>query len=309
MLEIFLITASQMFVLFFFMTLGYIFKKKNVTPDSTPTVLSKLEMYIILPALCFSTFAEKFTRDVVSRQTKTLLWATLVLVVSGVVALLLARLFSKEKNTVMVYTYALTIPNIAYIGYPLITAVFGDEVMFDFMVFALPFQVYIYSIAIYMLNPRHEFSLKSLLNPSLIALFLGAAVGICGIKIPAVIDNILSMASSCMAPIAMLLSGFILARSSAKELLSNPKMYLASFLRLIVLPAVFAVMLILFGADKYNVMLCACMLSLPMGLNNIVFPEAFGGDSKTGAQSCFVCNILGLFTVPVMFALITKFLA
>lgn len=174
MRETFVITMSQMMVLFFFMALGYIFQKKNLCPENSSTVLSKLEVYIILPSLCFSTFADKFEREVLGEKIKTVLWSTVILVISGVASYFIAKLFSKKKETVGVYTYAFTIPNMSYIGYSLISAVFGDDALFDFMVFVLPFQVYIYTVAIYMLNPKHELKLKSVLNPALVALFLGA---------------------------------------------------------------------------------------------------------------------------------------
>ncbi len=309
MSNIFTVTVSQMFVLFFFMALGYFFKKKNITPETTPAVLSKLEFNVFLPALSFSNFASNFTRDIVASKIKPLLWAVALLTVTAFVSWGISHFFSKNKNTQAVYTYALTIPNLSYMGYPLIQAVFGDAVLFDYIVFCLPFFFYIYTVAMYILNPKRVFSFKKLLNPSIIALFLGAVVGISGVEIPQVISKILSTASSCMAPLAMLLSGYILARSPVLELVKNPKMYLASLLRLVVYPIVFTSLLWFCGADNHTVMIGACLLSLPMGLNNIVFPEAFGGDSKTGAQSCFVCNVLGLFTVPVMFTLITQIFA
>ena len=306
MTGIFKVTVMQMMVLFFFMALGYLFNKKKITPDSTPQVLSKLEFNVFLPALCYSTFSANFTREIVAKQIKPLMWGTLLLVMTGLVAWVISHLFSKDKNTQAVYTYAFTIPNIAYMGYPLITAVFGEKILFDYMVFALPFQIYIYTVAMYILNPKRVFSFKKLLNPSIIALVLGAVVGISGIKTPEIITSILDTAKVCMAPLAMLLSGFILARSPILELVKNGRMYIASLLRLIVFPIVFTAILWALGADNNTVMIAACLLAMPMGLNNIVFPEAFGGDSKTGAQSCFVCNVLGIFTVPVMFTLITK---
>ena len=158
----------------------------------------------------------------------------------------------------------------------------------------------------YMLNPKHELSVKSIFNPSFVGLLLGAVWGISGLPVPGVAKEVLSSASACLAPLAMLLTGFILSRRPVLTLIKNPKMYIASALRLIVFPAIFTAALWLLGADNYTVMLGALMLSLPMGLNNIVFPEAFGGDSYTGAQSCFVCNVMAFFTVPVMYALIEK---
>ena len=304
MQEIFLLTASKMTVLFFFMVLGYFFKKKNLTPENTSSVLSKLELYVFLPALCFSTFSQNFTRKTVVEKSDILMWGTVVLVITGVTSWALSFLFSKDRDTRAVYTYALTIPNIAYLGYPLISAVLGDAVLFDFMIFVLPSQIYIYTIALYILNPKHTFSPKSILNPSLIAMFLGAVFGFFDINVPETFMNIFDSAAACMSPLAMLLSGFILAKIPVKELIKNPKIYVACALRLAIYPIVFTALLYLVGVDSHTLLLCACLLSLPMGLNNIVFPEAFGGDSKTGAQSCFVCNVLGFISVPIAFSII-----
>ncbi len=304
MAEIFSLTASKMTVLFFFMVLGYFFKKKNLTPDNTANVLSKLELYVFLPALCFSTFSENFTKKTVVEKSDILIWGIIILVITGVVSWAVSFLFSKDRDTRAVYTYALTIPNIAYLGYPLISAVLGEDILFDFMIFVIPAQIYIYTIALYILNPNHTFSPKSILTPPLIAMFLGGICGFFEIPLPYTVTNIFDSASACMAPLAMLLSGFILAKSPIKELIKNPKIYIACLLRLVIFPVVFTALLYALGADSHTLLLCACLLALPMGLNNIVFPEAFGGDSKTGAQSCFVCNVLGFISVPIAFSII-----
>ncbi len=306
MLDKITITVEQMSILFIFIILGYVLQKLKVVPENSATVLSKLEMNIILPAFTFMTFSQNFTKEVVGDKVKIVLWATVLLVISGVVCFYCAKLFSKDKSTRAVYTYAFTIPNTGYMGYPLIGGVFGAAMLFDYMVLVIPYQIYIYTIAIYMLNPKHELSIKSIFNPSFVGMLLGAVWGIFELPLPDVAVSVLDSASGCLAPLAMLLTGFVLSRRPIMNLIKNPKMYLASLLRLIVFPVVFTAILWLLGVDNHILMLGALMLSLPMGLNNIVFPEAFGGDSYTGAQSCFVCNVLAFFTVPVMYALIEK---
>ena len=306
MLDKISITVEQMSVLFIFIILGYALQKLKVVPENSASVLSKLEMYVILPAFTFSTFSERFTRDIIGEKLKLLLWSALLIVISGTVAVLVAKLFSKDKSTRAVYTYAFTIPNTGYLGYPLIGGVFGAAMLFDYMIFVIPFSIYIYTVAMYMLNPKHELSIKGIFNPSFIGLLIGAVWGILEIPVPKVVGSVLDGASSCLGPLAMLLTGFVLSRRPVKELVKNPKMYIASLLRLVVFPIVFTAILWLLGADDYTLLLAALTLSLPMGLNNIVFPEAFGGDGYTGAQSCFVCNVLGFFLVPITFSVITS---
>jgi len=81
------------------------------------------------------------------------------------------------------------------------------------------------------------------------------------------------------------------------------KVYLAYILKLIVIPA-FAIFVLTSLKLSAELSLCIFVLiSLPAGLNSIVFPEAFGGDSRTGAQICFVSTIMCVITIPIMLTL------
>jgi len=303
-METFFITLRQMLVLFTFMLCGYIFKKKNITADSLGNVLSRLELYIFMPALCFNTFSTNFRLSMLSEKLTILAVSTVVLAVTFALALLLSRLFSKDKMTKAIYTYAFTIPNLGYLGYPLVGAVFGEQVLLDFMIFAIPYNLFIFTVGMYILNPKREWSLKNLLNPSLLAIAAGMAAGLLNLGLPQFAGDALDMAADCMAPVAMILTGFVLARRPAKTMFSNRKMYIAALLRLLAIPAAAAAVLYITGAPAELRLLTLSLLVLPMGLNNVVFPEAFGSDSTVGAQSCFISNILGLVTIPLMFGLI-----
>ena len=54
-----------------------------------------------------------------------------------------------------------------------------------------------------------------------------------------------------------------------------------------------------------SVVLGTVFLCLPFGLNSVVFPEAFGGDSTQGARLCFLGNIMALATMPAVFYLLS----
>ena len=56
MMQTFNATLTPMLTLFMFMIAGFILKKLKVVPRNTATVLSKLENYLIVPALIINTF-------------------------------------------------------------------------------------------------------------------------------------------------------------------------------------------------------------------------------------------------------------
>ena len=56
MLTTFNVTLSPMLVMFLCIVIGFICKKYKIVPDNTATVLSKLENYVLVPALITNTF-------------------------------------------------------------------------------------------------------------------------------------------------------------------------------------------------------------------------------------------------------------
>ncbi|GHV14251.1 hypothetical protein FACS189491_10330 [Spirochaetia bacterium] len=74
-------------------------------------------------------------------------------------------------------------------------------------------------------------------------------------------------------------------------------------LRLLIIPLTTGAILLFLHVRLEVVLTMTAFLCMPMGLNNVIFPEAYGGDSGTGAQCCFVSQVLGIFTIPAVFAL------
>ena len=53
----------------------------------------------------------------------------------------------------------------------------------------------------------------------------------------------------------------------------------------------------------YSVGVVLIFTAMPLGLNTIVFPAAYGGDENIGASMAVISNVIGLVTVPLMMQL------
>jgi predicted permease len=285
------------------MLCGYIFKKKGLINDALSTVISRLEVYVFMPALCFNTFAGNFHLEILKEKSTFLLVGTLVLSITFLLAIFLARRFTKNPMTQGVYIYALATPNFGYMGYPLILAVYGEQMLLNFMIVAIPYNIYIYTVGRYILSASKRFTPRNLLDPALMGIIIGGVAGLTGLKLPVFLGSTLTMAASCMAPLAMIMTGFVLARTPFKFNISNPKIYLTTALRLLIIPLTVGAILLLLHVRLEAVLTMTAFLCMPMGLNNVIFPEAYGGDSGTGAQCCFVSQVFGILTIPGIFAL------
>lgn len=307
MLEIFTLTLNQLSTMFLFMVIGFIMKKTKTGGEEVSKVLSSLLVNLFLPAMFFLSFQKNFNIKNLSENLSLLLFGTVVLIISFVIAKIFSKLLAQTPLQKDVYMYSLLIPNIGYMGYPIMRAVFGEQMLFYMMMFSIPFQITIYTYGNYILNPNRQLSVKRLLNPIMIALIFGIVFGIAQINFPGFLTGALKSAEGCMSPSAMILTGFVLGATPIKPIFKDIRLFIASILRGIIIPGAFLAVMILLKLDKTFIISATVLLSMPFGLNSVVFPEAYGGDSLTGAKATFVSNILSMITIPVMFAILTLY--
>lgn len=286
------------------MLTGFLLKRGKLLPDNSAQVLSKLEMLVILPALNYKVFAANFNRSVLREMGGTMLWGLVLLSIVFALAILLSRFFAKDRNTRDIYTYSFTIPNYGYVGYALMAALYGETMLFRMMIFVLPISVFTYTIGMYLLLPYKTITWKRLLNPSFLGILLGLLVGLFEIPMPAVITQAAASASACMAPLAMILTGFVIGSRQIKTLLTDTKVYIACAFRLLILPGLALILFRTIPAPRELAIIVVVYLSMPMGLNTIVFPESAGADSSVGAKMALISNVAGLFTIPLMLSLL-----
>lgn len=312
MFDVFSATLSPMLVMFLCMVVGFVLNKKRLCPENTTTVLSKLETYVLCPALTLSTFSRYCTPASLSAHSDLILFAALLTVLAIGLSYALSPLFAKKGYSRNVYKYALAFANSGFMGNAIVPAILGEEALYTYMLFTLPLNIGIYTWGITILIPKGEKSnpLKNLLNPPVIAVALGMVLGLSGLSdhLPAFFTNTLSSLGSCMGPVAMVLTGFVVGNYSFKAMVSDKKIYIASLLRLFILPAVFLVILMLLGASGTVLTMCLFGFATPLGLNTVVFPAAYGGDTATGASMATISHTVCVVTIPIMYALLTLFL-
>ena len=307
-MQVFSSTVNQMMVLFIFMALGYFLNKAKLLPPNASVTISRLETNVLVPCLVFNTFYKYCTVQNISQKWTYIVYGIAIMAVSIAIGVILSRIFAKEDYLRKIYNYSFAVANFSFMGNAVVLGIFGEDVLFDYMIFTLPLCLYVYSFGIAMLIPKKEnqnnkFSLKVFLNPICISMFLGAAVGLSGLPIPKFLGTAIAQAGSCMSPLAMILTGFIVANYSLKTLASQKRIYLASILRLIILPSIFVIVLKLLKTDSTIIMLTLCATAMPLGLNTVVFPAAYGGDTTPGASMALISHLMSVITIPVMFAI------
>ncbi len=305
MTELFLITLSQIAVLFVFIIIGYLLRKFNILPDSSAAVLSKLIMWVFLTSMAFKTFAVNFTVQNLRENMGYLAAGAVCAVVMFFVGNILGEKFGKIPVTKAIYKYSFVVPNTGYMGYPIVSGLFGEEALCHFMVFAIPLLIITYTWGAAVLTGGGKISAKSLKNPMLIGMLLGIIFGLIGIPVPDLPMTILTKSANCMAPCAMILAGIVVAKKPLAKAFSHPRAYWASLIRLIAIPAIIMIVFRLLNMDRDIMTIGTLAYAMPMGMNTIVFTEANGMDSSAGTSTVMISHAISVLTIPLFVAILS----
>jgi len=310
-MDIFLATLNQTSFLFGFIIIGFLLVKLKVLPENSATVLSKLENTVFIPALVMGTFIENFTIERIGTAWKLLVISFAVAFVAIPFSFLVSKLVTKDSYIQKIYTYGLSFSNFGFMGNAVVSTLFPD-IFFEYLIFTLPLWMLIYlwgapKLLISDSGKKQTLkeSLKSFINPMFIAMLIGIVIGLTGISLPSWLVSIVSVSGNCMSPIAMLLTGVVVSFIPLKKTFTNIRIYIISIVRLLIMPLFFIAVSSFIDIPE-TIFICAlCTLAMPLGLNTIVIPSAYGKDTSVAAGMAVISHLLSVITIPIIFLIVT----
>lgn len=297
-----LVVAERLSMFYIFLFLGWLLGRWKKELISQTGILSFLLVNVFLPCTVIESFSANFTVDYFLNNGTWLLYSTLLLAVLHLTCKFPAKALTKIPFERKVYEYSYVIPNGAYLGYPLVLAIFGSQGLTDYVLFTIPFAVYTYTYG-YVLLSGEKMDFKKLLNPTTISILIGAAIGLLQIPMPKVISQPIASASACVGPLSMLLTGIVLSEMAPKSLVTDLKAYALVALRLVVIPAIVFFVCKIFHLTQVMVPALVYM-AMPTGLNTIIFAKNGGQSPALGAKLAFLSHLLSVVTLPLWLMLL-----
>lgn len=308
-MSIFTTTLNQMTFLFLLIALGFFLTKRGLLPASSAGILSKLENYIFIPALVFNTFIQNFTPAKIGAASTVFIGSAIILAFVIPAAILLSRRCSKDRYIQNIFTYGLAFSNFGFMGNAVVSALFPD-IFFEYLIFTLPLWVAIYLWGVPVLlrseagqKQTIKERLKAFVNPMFVGMLAGMIIGLSGLPLPGWLTSISSSCAGCMSPIAMLLTGITVASTDLKKIFTNVSIYVITFIRLLVFPLLTMGALYIIKPSEVLTICAICAAAMPLGLNTIVIPSAYGKDTTVAAGMAIISHLLSCITIPIIFAL------
>lgn len=303
--EIFSSVIFQIAVLFSFIFIGFTIRQGGFLPENSAEIFSKLENRILMPAVVINTFRTNCTVKNISEKWVFIAYSTGVLLFCVATGFVASRFLGKTEYLKKVYRYSISVSNFGFVGTAMVSGIYGAESMelFDYLMFTLPLNLFTYSIGIAWLVPNGhgKFSMKNFVNPIFVSIFIGAILGLLPIPKFRLVTTIINSTAACMSPIAMILTGFVIGGYSFANLFGKWQTYVVAGIRLVFLPTVSVLVLKLFNAPQEAVVATLCANAMPLGLNTVIIPSAYGKSPDDGASMALVSQLTAVFTIPILF--------
>ena len=319
--ELLIPVLNQMVYLFVFIIIGYVLCKFHFIPENSTMVLSKLENMVFLPAAVMMIFITDCTPDKIMDSWAMFLGGFALTILCIPLSILSAKLCFKEDYLRKITTYGLTFSNFGFMGLAVVPVVF-PELALEYAIFTLPlwFMIYAWGAPALLISGSsigEKVSIKqrakAFINPMMIGMLIGLIIGLCGAGayIPISLSNVLTAGKSCMAPIAMMLTGMTIAKINILDLLKKWRIYIIAVIKLLVYPLIFIALVVFIprgGFFNDSLLICAfCVMCMPMGLNAIVIPAGYGKDTTDAAGMALITHLLSVITIPLLFSLFVCF--
>ena len=317
-MELFEPIFNQMLFLFTFIVIGFIFSKWKFVPENSASVLSKLENILFIPALVMGTFIKYCNPETLAAVWRLLVMSLVMLVVFIPLSIWVAKLCFKENFLRNVAAYGIAFSNFAYMGNAIVSAVF-PEIFFNYLIFTLPLwcAIYLWGAPVLLILGSSDGEkkqtlgdrVKAFLNPMFICMLIGLILGLTGWNafLPTSIVSVIDVAGNCMSPVAMLLTGMVIGKCDVLKLLKKWRIYVLSAIKLFAYPLLYVLVFAFIPQSAFvskTFLICGmCFACMPVGLNAIVVPAAYGKDTSDAAAMALVSHLGSVISIPLMFML------
>lgn len=325
----FLLVLVKILSMFFVMLLGWIMRRGSFLDDNATTKMSKVMLNFVFPALILPFMLKTVTPQVLAESWHIPLFGFFVIILAQLAALVAAPFFC-DRERCNEFVFIAGSPNWIFLPLPIVEGLFGADGVRAILLYNAGAQLALWTVGVSIMRGKRPDlqTLKSLLNPGLVAIAAGIFIALAvpgahrlavdtsykDTALTVVFSSLLQsfeMVGSLTIPLALIVIGSRLG--GLKAGFKKPgRQYTGIILaRLIVGPVLTGGVFFLARAAGLNVPHMTIMIgylisTMPVAVTTIAFVEHYGGDRLLCARVIFDSTLFSIITVPLFYYLALK---
>lgn len=306
-MDLALIAAKQVLEMFLMIFAGFVLGKAGVIKQEGKKALSDILLYLVVPAMIINSYLTDNDPAMMRSLIESFGYSVLLILIGLVITF---AVFSSKKNKDRaIMRFACVFSNAAYMGFPLIQALFGSEGVLYASAYVTVFNILLWTVGYVTVTGKVQAKeiFKSIVtSPCIISVCIGLIIYLCRIHVPDILSTPLSMVGNMNTPASMIITGVTIAGSSMGGLLKNKKLFAVIGLRMILIPAVCAVVMRLLGAQGTTAMVALILEACPCAAITTMFAIKFNHDEDLAAGAVVFSTLLSIITLPAYALLLTN---
>ena len=299
---------QSLFTIFILLAGGYISKLIKVLKQKQSRSLFDFVVVFALPCLIF----DKIYHLNFNFSLILLIFAGFISTsLAGIISVIVGRVFKFSKPTILSMFVLSAFGNTLFVGMPVVSNVFGEEfvgevIMYDSLAGAIPISILV-PLILAMNNGEKVTIVKNIKTiiyfPPFIGLVLGLALK--SFEIPEFVFAPIRMFGGSATPVALFAIGLSLGFNAIKS--SYKSTVIVLFMKMILAPAIFILILQCFGAafDK-STLIAVLESSMPTATIVCVMVMKAKLDSNLAASSVAFGLVLSVITLPILLNILTR---
>lgn len=300
-----MILLQQMIVLFIYMMIGYFCCKKDYLNIETSDKISWIVVNVANPGLIINA-AVNGDGAVAGKELFHITGLAIILFVSLIlVGLVVPVLFRIPKEQRGIFNSMSTFNNIGFMGFPIISATFGNEALLYASVFVLPFNALIYTYGISKIGGKgSKFEFKKMLNIGVIACFVSLIICVFQLHVPEFVKTTTAGLSDLTAPLSMMVIGMSLTQMNLKEMFMDAKLIGFSLFKLLVIPVLGMLIVLQLVDNEMLQSVCMIMIATPAASITVMLAQQYNGDVEMASKGVALTTVLSVITIPIVSAIV-----
>lgn len=301
-MQISLLLGQKILSMFLMACIGFYLTRSGRMNRADVDAITRLNCLVVCPCALINAFQMEYDSQKLMGLSAAFAAAFLV---NGLF-ILLTRILKKPFHLKPSESCTIIYPNCLNLIIPIVSATLSSDMVFYCSAYVLVQTVLIWTHARQMISGEPGFNLRHMLNPNVIAILLGFALYMTRLTLPDIPAGTISGIGNMVGPVSMLIMGMLVGFMDLKAALLRPRLYVISFLRLIVLPLSVIPVLYMSGLmkihpDAPNIFLVTIIAASSCSASSIPQLCQLYGDDADYAGMLSAFTLIGcIFTMPLV---------
>lgn len=301
--------VSVVGVMFILVFVGMFIRHIKIINKNFTTNLSGLLILVTYPALIFYSMITEFSRRMIVDALILVISGVLICFLGYIIGLffsLFLKLKDTERNTFLILC---TFGNTSFLSIPIGFALYGMNAVVKIILFDLGCYVVLWTLGIWLVSSHQNAELKNnfvknILNPGIVALIIGLAVVMSGLKLPEVFSEGCKLLGSVTIPMSLIATGSLLYGAGFHRRVRGRTLVALAAGKLVAMPLLAILILSITNLSAPVRTIIVLEAAMPSMVLSTILADKYNSDSKLAASGVFLTTLVSILTVPIFLSFV-----